>query len=49
MIGGSSVFIDGAWRAVRGDYGEIIEWLSMVGDLEDSGDKIWRYHLENKP
>ena len=38
-------FIDGEWRAMQGDHGVILRWLSMERDLEDIGDKEGRCHM----
>ena len=46
--GGSGLFLVGEWRAVRGDYNEILGWLSMEGDPKNIGYKIGRCYLENK-
>ena len=44
--GGEQPFIDGGWRAVRGDYGVILKWLSMERDSEDIGDIIGECRME---
>ncbi|GFY80210.1 hypothetical protein Acr_01g0000190 [Actinidia rufa] len=37
---GERPFIDGGWRTVQGDYGEMPRWLSMEGDPVDVGAKL---------
>ena len=43
-VGG--IFIDGEWRAVRGDHGVILGWPSMEGVAEyliEKGDRVRRW------
>ena len=46
---GERFFIDGEWRAVKGNYGVILERLSMEVYTADIRNKIRNCHMEIIP